>query len=196
MGTFLDNDSLRISIALRLGAPIVKSHNCVCGSYVNISGTHGLCCQKSAGRRFRHDSINDILKRALVSAKIPSILEPQGTCRDDGKRPDGLTMVPWRQGKCMIWDVTCVDVDTLAPSHVELTSNLAGSAANEAEKKKCAKYSSLSNQFIFVPVGFETFGPWGYEASKLVTEIGKRLTEVTGEKQATSDLKQRISMAI
>jgi len=87
-------------------------------------------------------------------------------------------------------------VDTLAPSHVELTSNLAGSAANEAEKKKCAKNSSLSNQFIFVPVGFETFGPWGDEASKLVTEIGKRLTEVTGEKRATSYLKQRISMAI
>jgi len=43
---------------------------------------------------------------------------------------------------------------------------------------------------------FETFGPWGDETSKLVTEIGKRLTEVTGEKRVTSYLKQRISMAI
>ena len=47
-----------------------------------------------------------------------------------------------------------------------------------------------------MPVGFETFGPLGDQASKLVTEIGKRLTEVTGEKRATSYLKQRISMAI
>ena len=34
--------------------------------------------------------------------------EPQGLSRADGKRPDGLPMVPWREGKPLTWDVTVV----------------------------------------------------------------------------------------
>jgi len=45
-------------------------------------------------------------------------------------------------------------------------------------------------------VGIETFGPWGKGAIKLVSEIGQKLKEVTGEKRATSFLRQRISIAV
>ena len=43
--------------------------------------------------------------------------EPVGLCRSDGKRPDGVTMVPWARGRCMTWDVTVAD--TLAPRHID-----------------------------------------------------------------------------
>ncbi|CAH2210161.1 jg9423 [Pararge aegeria aegeria] len=43
-------------------------------------------------------SINDIVRRALASASIPTQLEPPGLFRDDGKRPDGMTIVPWSMG--------------------------------------------------------------------------------------------------
>ena len=80
LGTLLDNDTLRIATALRLGIKICEQHTCICGAAVHENGLHGLCYQKSAGRRSRHDEINDLIKRSLVSAGIPSILEPIGTC--------------------------------------------------------------------------------------------------------------------
>ena len=46
--------------------------------------------------------LNDILHRALSSANVPSRLEPTGLDRADGKRPDGITMVPWSNGMQVI----------------------------------------------------------------------------------------------
>ena len=79
-------------------------------------GTHGLSCCFSAGRHFRHAMLNDILHRALSSANVPSRLQPTGLDRADGKRPDGITMVPWSNDRLLVWDATCVD--TFAPSHL------------------------------------------------------------------------------
>ena len=47
-----------------------------------------------------------------------------------------------------------------------------------------------------MPIGLETFGPWGPEGHKLIKDIGKKLKEVTGEPRSTLYLTQRISMAI
>ena len=76
------------------------------------------------------------MKRALTSAEFPSRLEPTGLCRKDGKRPDGLTLFPYKQGKCLLWDVTVVD--TLARTYISSTSEIPGSAAERAEKSKMA----------------------------------------------------------
>ena len=41
----------------------------------------------------------------MTRAKIQSIKEP--LCLDDnGKRPDGASLIPWQRGKCVTWDVT------------------------------------------------------------------------------------------
>jgi len=64
----------------------------------------------------RHAQINDLIHRALIRAEIPSSKEPLGLSRDDGKRPDGLTLVPWHSGHSATWDVTVVH--TLAASYV------------------------------------------------------------------------------
>jgi hypothetical protein len=194
LGTLLNNDSFRIAIALRIGAPICCPHTCQCGAMVNIYGTHGLSCRFSAGRRFRHAEVNDLIKRAFVSAGIPSLLEPSGVSRDDGKRPDGLTLVPWSSGKSLVWDFTCVD--TLAPSRLISSATSSGSAATGAEKKKIEKYKKLSQQFIFTPVGIETLGAWGHEAYSLIQKIGKKICIATGESRSTAFLVQRISVAI
>jgi len=60
-------------------------YTCICGMHVNSSGVHGLACRKSAGRHMRHNAINDLIKRALVSANVPSVLEPNLSTRDNGK---------------------------------------------------------------------------------------------------------------
>ena len=52
----------------------------------------------------------------MGSLDLPSMLEPRGLYRTDGKLPDGVTMIPWEMGKQLVWDVT--SVDALAPSRL------------------------------------------------------------------------------
>ena len=54
--------------------------------------------------------------RALKRAEIPSTNEPKGLVRGDDKKPDGLTLVPWKAGKALTWDATIVD--TFAASYI------------------------------------------------------------------------------
>ena len=125
---------------------------------------------------------------------MPAILEPNGISRDDGKRPDGMTLTPWSRGRPLVWDATCVD--TLAPSHITNSARVAGAAAEAAENLKRRKYGSLGEGYIFVPFGVETMGPWGPQARFLVTEVSKRLVELMHDQRAGAYLGQRISLAI
>lgn len=161
---------------------------------VDEKGVHGLSCRRSAGRTSRHYQVNDILKRALVSADVPAILEPLGTSRDDGKRPDGMSLIPWKYGKPVVWDFTCVD--TVAASHLAESSKSAGSAAVSGEKLKQKKYQNLGNNYLFHPVAVETFGVYGPESLLFVHEIGRRLSQATKDNRSTSFLMERITIAI
>ena len=157
-------------------------------------GYHGLKCKKSRGRRSRHESVNDIIARALRTAEIPNFREPPGCSRADGKKPDGLTLVPWRQGKSLVWDFTCVD--TVCPTYVAQTAKVPGAAARLAETKKEKKYDFLKDRYIFVPVAIETLGGYGPEAWKFGEVLGERLRMATNEPRSSMFLKQRISIAI
>ena len=56
------------------------------------------------------------------------------SCRADMKRPDGVTLLPWSRGRCLLWDATCPD--TLGPSHLNRTSVETGAAARVVESPK------------------------------------------------------------
>ena len=106
-------------------------NTCRCGKLVEENGHHGLSCARSAGRFSRHHNLNTLVKQALSSIKVLSILEPYGLTRTDGKRPDGITLAPWGEGKQLVWDVTCVDL--LTPSRIENGSVAnPGTAAEDA----------------------------------------------------------------
>ena len=124
-------------------------------------------------------------------AKVPSHLEPTGLYRSDGKRPDGATIVPWKQGKILVWDATCPD--TLAPSHSLLAIREAGAVAADAEFKKRQKYAHLDSSHFFVPVAVETLG---VEARALFKDIGRRIFSVTQEPLSHRFLVQRIAVAV
>jgi hypothetical protein len=194
LGTLLSNESFRIASALRLGGDICQPHICPCGSAVAGSGHHGLSCKRSAGRLSRHAAVNDLIQRALRSAEIPSIKEPTGCSRTDGKKPDGLTLIPWKHGKALIWDFT--SSCTFAPSYVRGCASSPGHAALLAEARKHGVYQDLESRFLFVPVAVETSGVWGREGLELMKTIGQRISAVTGERRASGYLLQRISIAI
>lgn len=42
----------------------------------------------------RHHAPYETIRRALVSCNIPSVVEPQGVSRNDGKRLVGVTQKP------------------------------------------------------------------------------------------------------
>ncbi|GAV00556.1 hypothetical protein RvY_11386-1 [Ramazzottius varieornatus] len=134
LGNLLDDNSFRISVGLRLGARLCEPHVCRCEKLVDELGHHGLSCQLSAGRHSRHSPLNDSLHRALISCRVPNVLELNGILRDDQKRLDGLTLIPWQQGKALVWDVTCVD--TLAETYLRGSAGQLGYAANKAEELK------------------------------------------------------------
>ena len=109
LGLRLGNEKLRIALGLRLGAPLVRVHRCVCGVEMGSDGHHGLACRRSAGRHLEHALANDDLVRAIRSTDVHAELEPSRLLRDGNKRPDGATLDPWSRGRYLVWDFTCPD---------------------------------------------------------------------------------------
>jgi hypothetical protein len=118
--------------------------------------------------------------------------EPSGLCRTDGKRPDGLTLVPWQSGKALTWDVTVAT--TLAESYVTSSANASGAAAEMAATKKTEKYADLQATHIFQPIALETLGPINTSAVEFLCELGRRICAVSAEAKETSFLFQRLSI--
>lgn len=195
LGLKLSDDQCRIAIALRLGAKLSSIHTCICGSETDERGQHALTCRHLKSRHSRHQSINQLLKVSFNSASIPTRLEPHGLCRDDGKRPDGLTIPPWRKGKCLIWDATCVH--RLAASWFRQSSLPGSSVAEEAEKRKKLKYEALSDDgYIFQPVAIETLGGLGPLTLQFLKELGQLIKDTTGIPESFPFLRQRLSLCI
>ena len=184
-----------MAMGLCLGAPLCHPHAYqLCGVSVDSLGTHGLHCSRSLGRHPRHSAVNDVIKRSSTSAKIAAHLEPVGICTADGKRPDGATIMPWRSGCILIWDVTCPD--TFAPSHQQLAVREAGAVAGQTEHQKEVKYAELAATHHFVPVAVETTGVFGPEVRSFLSELGRRIREVSGEALSSHHLRQRIAVAV
>ena len=153
-----------------------------------------MSCRMSAGRIGRHQHLNDIVCRALIKAGIPSVKEPPGLIRTDGKRPDGATQIPWASGKCLTWDVTVTD--TLAASNISISSASAGASAEKAANRKVEKYADLTATYCFQPLAFETLGPVNVSASDFIGSLGRKLQVSSNDSRARSFLWQRISVAV
>lgn len=71
----ISNNELRIVVSLRLAVPTCVEHTCICNEKVGILG---LKCRKSKGRWSCHQSVNDIIARALTLTNVPAILKLSG----------------------------------------------------------------------------------------------------------------------
>ena len=75
----------------------------------------------------------------------------------------------------MVWDFTCSD--TIAPSHIQISSAIPGKVAESVETAKLTKYRNLSADYEVIPIGVETW----FLGSKR-TEIDKRDREKNGSR--------------
>jgi len=132
----------------------------------------------------------------IASAAIPVAKEPQGLSRADGKRPDGLTMVPWREGKPLSWDVTVVCPLAEPESYISDSTTNAGSAAEAAATHKVAKYAGLERTHIFQPVAVENLGMMNASAYGFLAGLGQKISAISGDDRETCYLFQRISVLI
>ena len=64
----------------------------------------------------------------------------------------------------------------------------AGQAAIKGERIKIGIYEECSKDYIFVPLAVETFGSWGPIGLNFVKDIGRKMQEKTGQKNATSHI--------
>jgi len=133
-------------------------------SLVDITGSHALSCMRTPGRAQRHHFVNDLIWRSLSKAGFISIKEPQGLLRSDGKRSNGLTLIPWQDGRCATWDITVTDIVVTSylsrPERVVRSLSSKSSAATRKEEK----YSDISKSYLF-PCGNRNFRP--YQSSML-----------------------------
>jgi len=167
----LDDKEVRVAVGTRLALKFSVPYQCRCGSEVDSFGRHSLVCKQAPGRTVRHHHLNDVVARFLASAGVPVSKEPSGLSRSDGKRPDGLTLIPWRESMSLIWDVTVSC--TTADSYLEASSREAGAAAELAASNKVVKYAGLSSQGEFVPIAVESHGPINRDALQFLSELGR-----------------------
>ena len=57
---------------------------------------HGLSCRRIGGHIPWHAAVNETIRCTLASGGVPAVLEAVEVCRGNGKRPDGMTLIPWR----------------------------------------------------------------------------------------------------
>ena len=130
----------------------------------------------------------------MKHADVPSTKEPAGLLRGDGKRPDGLTFMPWQSGRSPTWDVTVVD--TLASSYTPTTSVTSCGAAEAAATRTRAKYAEIIQSHHFVPIAINTLGPINMDGQRFLDSLCERLSSFSGDARETTFLYQRLFVVI
>ena len=105
-----------------------------------------------------------------------------------------MTIVPWSNGKLLLWDSTCSD--TLTGSNITAAVTRTGAVAEKAEQIKISKYRHLDSSYLFVPVAVETMGVFGQQSLAFIKELGRRLMYVTEDPNSLQYLLQRLSVAV
>jgi len=115
--------------------------------------------------------------------------------RQDGRRPDGLKLIPWQRGKPLTWDVTVAH--TLVDSYVSTMARSSGAAAEQEAGRKTARYDLLAQTGrLFQPITAETLGPLNKSSIAFFSELGCKIASISGDNREPSFLFQRISMTI
>jgi len=192
IGLHLSNDVIKISVRLRFSLNQCQPHTCHCGILVDATGTHGLSCKQSDGRHPRHNQLNDVIWRALNRAPIPSMKKPGGLSRSDGKRPDGVRMIPWSRGRCLTWDDT--SPDTLAPMNITGSARASGRGGGRSKENREIP-SNCTNPYLRAS-SLRNIKCVGEQETEFVGELGRQLTFVSGDGRETFYLRKRLSIAI
>ena len=142
------------------------------------------------GNKKKKIIINDSISRAFASVKIQVAKEPSGLFRTDGKRPDGLTLIPWQRG------LSLTVATMLADSYISASASSAGAAAEMAASRKQAKCAALSGSYVFQLIALETLGPINESAVQFLNDPNHRITSVSTDDTEAQFFFQQLSIAL
>lgn len=134
--TMLEDTTFRLATCQRLGARCVSLHLCHCGEAVDSLGHHRLSCSRSA--------------TTLMLITLSIELLSNGLVRDDKKRPDAISFLPWKLSRPLVWDAP--SADSFSPSHLPSTTKCTGATAAPADILKRRKYSNFIGNIILYTV--------------------------------------------
>ena len=77
-GLRLDDEAIRVAVALRLGIHLGTAHVCRCWANVDPSGVHSLVYRHAPSGATKHIALNDCIFGALQAARIPASKELSG----------------------------------------------------------------------------------------------------------------------
>ena len=83
-------------------SPWCHTHKCLLGQMMDTYGFHASSCPVRAGRLSCHSTLNVIIKKALVAAGFPAVLEPVGLSRRGGSRPYDLVYIKFYINSCTV----------------------------------------------------------------------------------------------
>ena len=152
------------------------------------------CLQKSPGQVGKASRTQRLSRSMLFLSRNPVTKEPTGLFRTDGKRPDGLTLVPWQSGRSLCWDVTVICA--LAESYVTGSAREAGAAAELAASRKEENYASIGREYLFAPIAVETLGPMNSSSRQLFANLGRKISSASGDDREGAFLFQRVSVLV
>ena len=145
---------------------------------MDACGLHSFVCRRAPGRSARHHALNDLVARCFASARTPVTKDPTGLFRTDGKRSNGLTLVPWQSGKSLCWDVTVIC--PLAEScHLVRPRGRCCSGTRRFSQR--GKYASIGSEYLFAPIAVETLGPMNTLACQLFANLGRKFSSASGD---------------
>ena len=78
----------------------------------------------------------------------------------------------------------------LAESYINAAARESGAAAELAASRKEEKYADLDGRYIFEPIAIETLGVFNTSARQLLSDLGRKISESTGEAREASFLFQ------
>ena len=84
----------------------------------------------------------------------------------------------------------------MADSYIHSASRSAGAAAESAAARKSDKYAHLPSCYMFQSIALETLGVINTSAVEMLGEVGKRISQVSGEPRAAKFLFQRLSVVL
>jgi len=71
-----------------------------------------------------------------------------------------------------------------------------GEVAELAAAKKCQKYADIPSAYTFLPIAMEILGSMNDSAYRFFEDLGRKISEVSGDSREGSFIFQRLSVTI
>lgn len=161
-------------------------------THIDVQGHHPLACHYSACRIPRQSELNDIIKRALSTDGVRSILGQDGLDRGGGKRPDGLILnIDIHRGQCILWNVAAID--TFCDLYSSFVTRMLKPRWRRQKKQNIPLDIGL-----FDPVSWflKPLASLGTNAKDFINEVGHHMTLQATERSESMFPRQGICFAI